>query len=512
MYLSKNSLRKQFLVNIAASLSLFVLYVIIGIWIVPYLVRHVGISLYGIVPLAESTVKYFVLIAFSLNGALSRYLTIDIQRKDIESASKTFNTAFWGTCFIVVLFFPVIAVFSYFVPTIFNVPAGHEDYSRILFFGVLFGFLVSLIANNLAAFAFAMNRLDIRNGLSAFKLIIRATFIVILFTLFEAKLWQIGFSYFAESVFFLLGAVLISHKLIPEIKIRLSDFDFKRLHSLMSTGIWMLINQIGAVLFLSIDLIIVNRLFGTETSGQYASVLQWSFLLRSMTGTLCSVLTPIIFSYYAHERNQQITEVMKKAVLILGLLLALPIGLLSGLSPSVLSVWLGPSFAKLGPLLTLMIAPLIINLTVIPLFSVQVALNKVRIPGIVTFAMGVLNLILAILFPIVFGWGIYGVAAAGAIVLTLKNFVFTTLYGSYIAHKPWYTFMSSMIPCLIAASLIAFCSLLIGRSYHINSWFSLFICSAIIGLVYFSVIFISFRNQRDKILALLSSGLSKESQ
>ena len=119
---------------------------------------------------------------------------------------------------------------------------------------------------------------------------------------------------------------------------------------------------------------------------------------------------------------------------LVGLLMALPIGLICGLSSPLLQTWLGPKFAELSWLMTLMTIHLSVNLAVLPLFSIQTATNAVRTPALVMIVMGMGNLGLAIFLAGPMGWGLYGVAAAGAIALTAKNLVFTPLYA---ASYPW---------------------------------------------------------------------------
>ena len=59
-----------------------------------------------------------------------------------------------------------------------------------------------------------------------------------------------------------------------------------------------------------------------------------------------------------------------------------------------------------------------------------------RVPAIVTIVMGFGNLGLAILLAGPMGWGLYGVAAAGAIALTAKNLIFTPLYARARSGSP----------------------------------------------------------------------------
>src|SRR4030042_6530781 len=107
------SLKKQFPGNITANIAYFVLNLGIGIWLVPYLIRHLGVASYGLVPLAISITAYMSLLTISLNGAVSRYLTIDLQKKDNKSANQFFNTAFFGSLGLVLLILPIAGLISY---------------------------------------------------------------------------------------------------------------------------------------------------------------------------------------------------------------------------------------------------------------------------------------------------------------------------------------------------------------------------------------------------------------
>ena len=205
-----------------------------------------------------------------------------------------------------------------------------------------------------------------------------------------------------------------------------------RLKLLTDMSWWVIVNQIGTLLFLQIDLIVVNMLFGATSAGEYAVVLNWGVLLRNAASMIAGVLTPIVFTYYAKEQIAALINMMRSSVRMMGLLMALPIGFICGFAPQILTIWVGEKFAYLAPLMILMVFHLTVNLSVMPLFSINVAYNKIRVPGIVTLLMGGMNISLAFLLPLLAGMGFYGVAAAGAIVLTLKNAVFTPWYAAKV--------------------------------------------------------------------------------
>jgi membrane protein EpsK len=240
---------------------------------------------------------------------------------------------------------------------------------------------------------------------------------------------------------------------------------------------------VGFLFFLKIDIWVCNRFVSAEAAGDYAAVLQWSNLIRQAGMLLSGVIGPMIIIYYARSEVERLIRLSQLSVRLFCLLLAIPISILCVFSSSILTLWLGESFAPLAPLMVIMLCHLTINVGILPLFSINTALNKVRWPGIIACAMGVANLSLAIFLAKYLNWGIYGVAIAGAIILTLKNALFTPVYAAIILKQPWHTFVRSSV------SGLAFLLGLTAFGYIVNyylpptSWVQLVTLSLAIGAV-----------------------------
>src|SRR6202043_2517087 len=99
-------------------------------------------------------------------------------------------------------------------------------------------------------------------------------------------------------------------------------------------------------------------------------------------------------------------QLATRSVKILGIGLALPVGLLCGLGGPLLSLWLGPAFAKLELLLILLVGHLTVTLAVRPLSYVVNAYNRVKSQGLVTLALGIVNICLAVALARWTSWGI----------------------------------------------------------------------------------------------------------
>lgn len=487
----------RFAINVGSNLVMLGLTMLAGIWFTQYLIETLGVAMYGIVPLALSVTNYMNVINSSLNSSVGRFLTIDLHKGDDFSANRTFNTSLWLSIGVCILMLPVVLLVSYLAPMIFNVPPGSETAVRFLFVGVMTAYLISIIRSIFNVSAFSHHRFDLQNAVLAVNLIIRVGLVVVLFSLLLPTLWFIGLGSFAGALISTLLAIIIWRYLTPQLKINLRFFDRVQLGKLAGMSGWVLVTQVGALLFLNIDLVVANLRLGAEATGLYGSALQWHIMLRMLATTATSVLAPIIIAQYAHNNLAQMASLTQRSVRLLGLGLALPIGLVTGLSRPLLNVWLGPDFTHLALLLSILVVHLCVNTAVLPIFSVQAALNKVRIPGMLTLGLGVLNLILA------WWWAPYndigiGIALAGAIILTVKNTIFTPLYGAHIQNLPWHTFLISLIPGVIGTLCVTAGAYFIGQNYPMDSWLALVLAGAVVGLLYGGIAFVVALNKEDR--------------
>lgn len=487
---NQEAFSKQVPKNLIANSLYFALNAIIGMLLVPYFIDSIGVASYALVPLATSITSYVNLVVQSLNTSVSRYLTIDLQKKEFKKANITFNTALFGTLGIIILMLPLVVLVSYYAPEFFKIPENQESAARILFFGVIGAVLLRSWSSNFGVSLFAYNRLDLMNLVNAINTLVQIGLIILLFELFSPNLIYIGVSYFIGSIAAFIATIFFSRKINPHLKVNIRDFRRSKVKEITEMGGWVIINQIGSLLFLQIDLIVVNKLFGTVAGGEYSIAFTWSMLLRTIASMLIGVLTPVILTYYAKEKINELVNLSKSAVKLTGIAMALPIGYICGFAPQLLSLWVGPEFVKLSPLMVLMLSHLIINLPVTPLFAINVSYNKVRIPGILTFFMGIGNFLLAIIIPYLTGWGYYGVAVAGAIMLTLKNALFTPWYATKVLGISPTTFISSILPGIFSMFMIAGISSIISHYLQISGLLSLIIYGIILTVIYLSVIWI----------------------
>ena len=474
----------RFVINLAANAANFSVNILVGLWWVPYLIRHLGVAGYGLIPLAMTVGVYIDFFTIALNSSVGRFMTLSLDRGDYSNANRIFNTSFWGSLALMMLVLGPAQWLASQARFFFNVPPGYEDQFVWLFRIILVVFCLAPLRSAFGISCFARNRFDLANSISIAETFVRVAVTVLLFTLWVPEVWHIGLAVLIAYVAGLTLVVLVWRYLTPMLTLQPSAFSLQTFQELTGIGKWILISQLGIILYVGMDLIVVNKMLGAEAGGQYGAVMIWPNMLRALAGVLSGVFAPTIISLYGRQDITGLISYCRRAVKFVGLLLALPVGLICGLAQPLLRVWLGPLFEPLGPLLMLMSFQLCVNLAIWPLGTLQIATERVRIPGILTCVLGAGNLGLALFLVGRVGWGMYGVAAAGAIMLTAKNLIFTPYYGAKILGLGYRTFYREIIPIILSTALLTGTGWLLSKTFQINTWFTLGLVGIILSSVY----------------------------
>jgi O-antigen/teichoic acid export membrane protein len=474
----------RFALNLVSNIGRLGLTMLVGAWYVPFLVRKLGPAAYGLVPLASMITSYMGLITFSLDLAMGRYLNIALARQDHGEANKVFNVALCGNAVIVALLaIPALAVILN-VEHLVRIPPGYEAATRWLFAGTAAAFFLNEIKTPFLASCFAMNRLDLQNVVVVAETLTRVGLVAFLFLVVAPRIEYVGAGILAGTVISTLGAIWLWKVLTPNLHIRLRDFDWTMLKNLCHTSGWIVVSQIGLLLYANIDLVLANQLFGPGQSGRYAAVLALPLLLRSLNVAVGGIFAPTMFRMYARGEFAALESYLNRAIKFVGLVMALCIGLICGFAKPLLTLWLGPEFGDLAPLLFLMAISLCLALSMYPMFAVPFAANRVKAPGLVTVAVGLINVALVFLLAKTAGWGLYGIAAAGAISVTLREALFAPFYGAVVLQRRYRTFYRQAIPILAAVSAtIGLCRLISWR-WTLSNWVDLGMAAAAVSLVF----------------------------
>jgi membrane protein EpsK len=438
--------------NLFASAAGFAVNVLMGVLLTPYLVRHLGVGAYGVVPAVMAITSWLSLATLALNTALGRHVTFALGTGDTEEANRYFNTALVAGLGCAALVGVALLAVALHPGWFLRIPAGEEEDTARMAAVVAGAVTISVLSSTFEVATFCKSRFDVRNAIGVAASLLRVAVIVALFVTSGPSITAVGLATLASALANAGGAAWAWGRLAPELRLAPRLFDRGALRALLGTAGWVVVNQLGTLLLVSVDLLFVNRSYGPEEAGRYASVLQWPNLVRGVALALGGALTPPMIELFARGERAAVARYSLTAVKFLGLAMALPAGLVAGLAAPLLQVWLGPGFVSLAPLLVLLVLPLAVSTGCTPMNSVATAANQFRAPALIQCAAGAANLVLMFVLARSLGWGLVGVAAAGSLVLTAKSVLFSICFAAGIAGVPRAQ-LSKVLGVVVAASV-----------------------------------------------------------
>jgi len=500
--------KPQFVRNMASNLIVLAVSSVVMLWFTPYLIGQLGLAVYGLVPLALSLSTYMGILTVGIQAAVGRYLTLEVAKNDRDGASRVMSTALSANLVIALVIMPILLGIAAAAPSLFNVPPGSESDARWFFMLAMLSYVCVAIREVIGATAFATNRIDLQNVARLSETLVRVGFVVVVFATRGPDLRLVGVGMLVGALVSVFVALVAWWVSAPEIRYTPGLFERTRLRAMLSTGGWITVNHVGSLLHMATDLVVINIILGSAVAGAYGSVLQLSSFLRSLAGALSIVLAPVIFAQYAQERTKALGITAARAVKLLGMAIGLPTALVMGFGRPVLTLWLGPEFTPLAPLLVVMTVHLAFNYGFLPLDTVNMAYDRVKWPSIVGVVTGVVNVALSIAFAHVGRWGM-GVALATLVSLTVRYGIFTPLYTAHVTGSAKSRFFASAAFGTGLTLLFAAAAFALDRAVGISTWSGLVLASAGISIAYLLAAFALLSADDRSLLYSLVPGVKR---
>lgn len=446
--------RRQLPRNALFQVLSFIVQVAIGLCLVPYLVTQLGTIAFGLVLISGMLTQMGGLISHSISIAVSRQLTVALQQNDLSEASRVFTTSFVVAIAAGSLQILFLVPVLYFVESIVDIPPSLYSDTLNLLMCETIAYIVNFISSVFGIAAYLLNRIDISRTFDIGRQLLRVLGIFVLFWILGPSLRYVGYVDLGVALVFLPLSVVMSKRLAPWLIIHVGYFCKSKIRQILEMGTWLLVNNVGALLFLRMDVWVCNKFVSMESAGQYAALLQWPTLIRQGAVVLAAVTSQMIMIYFARGDIQRLTRLCQTSMRVMSLVITVPTGILCVCSNDLLRIWLGQDFVELNPVFFIMIFHLGVNVSVLPLLSLQVAAGKVRVPALVTLVLGICNLGLAILLASVFDLGIYGVAWAGVLMFTIKSAIFTPFYAAHLLSAPWHAFVRPYVSGVLLLGIL----------------------------------------------------------
>ena len=506
---TNKSTNQMLVINMAASfLSLAVTFGI-SFFLSPYIVETVGVEAYGFVGLANNFISYASLITIALNSLSGRFITIAIHEKNFEKANRYYSSVFLANCLISAVLMLIGTIVWIFLEHLISIPAHILWDVKLLFAALFLNCIVSTVGSVFSVSTFATNKLYIGSFRSIESSLIRAVVLIVLFVFFSPRVSYLGITSLLTGVYCTAFNIHYMHKLLPELRIRRTSFDFAAVKELVASGVWSLINRLGQILSTGLDLLVTNLFIDATAMGVLSLAKTVPGLITTVVGSMVSVFSPNYTILYAQNKREELVVAIKQSMKIMGVITNLPIIVLVVCGKEFFSLWQSTQDAvQLQILSVLTIGCLVISGGINCIYSIFTVVNRLKANSLVVVFTGFASALLTYFLVKYTSLGVYAVAGTSTVLGIIRNLAFTAPYGAKCLGLKWNVFYPDIFrPVGFSAVSIGISALLL-RFFPSGGWAMLVIRAAVTGMISVVIGFYLVLSKSDRrfILSKLKRG------
>ncbi len=384
----------------------------------PFVVWQVGAANYGLLALISSLLTYGSLLDFGMINTLVTRVADCRARNDDQGASVVVSTALllYSVAAVIALVFSV--ALAPVIPRLFNIAdADRLTAARLVIISGV-GLSLSLPCAITTAVLRGLQRYDL---VSLVQVIVSGVYVLATIAVLVLGGGVLALAT-AGAVATLVGQVpslWLIRRITPDLRITYRLATRAMARKLLSFSSWLFVHDIAFLLQMKTDLIVIGALLPVAAVTPYALCQKLSRAPQVLTEQFVKVLLPMASEFQAHD-DQRRLRLLYLWSSRLTLAIFVPIGsAIAVLSPDVLTLWLGPSYAQYWPLVVILVVALAIDMSQSPATNILQASGRVRLIAVVAVVTGVANLGLSVLLAL---WlGLNGVAFGTLVPTTIAS-------------------------------------------------------------------------------------------
>jgi len=413
--------KRQIAKNVGSSWFSLGVDVLVGIFLYPTILHHLGDTASGIWVLIFSITGYYGLFDLGIRSSIVRYVSKFTAVDDIEDLAKLVNTSLFSYSCVGLLSLAVTGVLALYVDTLFKIPPGMHSTARLLFLMVGAAIAVGFPLGVVGGFLDGLQKFYINNWTSVAANAVRVVLIVSALHHGRGLLTVAAITVFLPIVTSLARGFLA-------FRIRPVPFG---LHYVDRSTFRMMANYSGVTLMIMIatqlkfktDTIVIGTMLSAAAITYFNIGSRIVSYTQQVVMALAQNFVPLASESEATGNIDRLRKVFVAGNRLCALT-CLPItATLLILGKSVIEVWVGRKYiATSYPVLVILVIPTTLMWAQAASGRVLFGIGKHKTWAFVTLAEGICNLILSII--LVRPYGIEGDAMGTAIPLACSMILF----------------------------------------------------------------------------------------
>lgn len=464
----------QIILNTAVSYIALLLKMVVGLFVVRFVLQALGEEDYGVYVIVGGIVSMLQILNSNMSNTSMRYLAYSLGSKNKEDVYITFNTTVFIHYLIGIVSIVILEVGGFFMfEYIVNIPPAKIADAKIIYQFMIVTTFISVISVPYDAVTNAHEKIWMLSIFDVISVVMSLALALFLLIYDGDRLIMYGFCLMLIQLIMRIAKVKYAKKRFEECRsIKRKYVDKSRMKEILSFTGWSLLGSLTALLRGQIGSLVLNMFFGVKINAAQGISRQVGTPLNMIVTSMTRAINPQIMKSEGgddHERMKYIVAIGAKYSSFLFAIFGVPVLIEI---PFLLRIWLKdvPEYAVIFCQLTV-VAMLMEKFTFQMVHAIS-AVGRIRNFQIV----GVFNNL--IIYPIAFILFKNGYPPYTLYILTLFSILLGTLSRFYFGYtvagiNPWTFIKSAVLPVLWP--LLISTTLAIGvYVLFSNDWLNLF--------------------------------------
>lgn len=400
----------------------------------PFIVHTLGKVEYGLWSLLTVLTGYMGLLDLGIRASTGRFIMLYLGKKDRQAVDETIRTALAFYCGLGVVAVAAGVGLGWLFPVFFrSIPPDYHVIARLLLPLLAVNVLLSALQAVFDSILAAHERFDMARGVDLVLVALRAGATVTALTL-GYRIAALALVSVASQTLGVAAYCVLARRVYPELRLWPVMFHKTRLRELFGYGLAAFVSTLSAKIMGQTDLLIAGAAVGVGATAVYSVGAMLVFYSDTFLAHIGRTLFPALQRAVAREQRGDTRWLFLRANrfrLLCGLLPV--IGMIVFAEPFIRLWMLGPGFDEASVEEAALVMRILAGAKLLVLFvgisgPVLNAMGRVRLTASTVALQAVVNLILSLVFVLVLGWGLAGIASG--------TFAARLLVGTFVV--PWF--------------------------------------------------------------------------
>lgn len=435
--------------NIFSNWANLAVTIIVGFFMLPFMVRQLGDTHYGIWTLVVSLVGYGNLLDFGVRSSIVKYVSQHHATDNRDQLRSLFVTtlALYTAVGALVLVFAAGA--ALLLPHMFQIPPEMAGEAQIVLFIVGLNLALKFPGGVFEGFVTGLQRYEVANAIAIGFTLLRTALIVV-FLIRGEKLLALATIGLVSDLLMSAVMAVVCLRLLPWLSIGRGYLNAKILREIYGYGIWSAVIALASRVLYDSDSILIGMFLPAAFITQFAVANSLVRYLRQLAYGMGNVFSPAASDIEARQEKERLGKLLIYGTRYAAAVILPAAALLALLGREFLALWMGPRFAaESGTVLIILLLSQAIAMAQFPAGAVLYGLNRHRHLAWILLAQALVKVVLSLaLIPT---YGILGAALGTAVPEILASLVLIPILVTHFVGVPLVLYLRQAFFCPLAS-------------------------------------------------------------